>query len=168
MAYDRPSKVRRDLVTAWRKIMPVDPATSARVPVDYTWPGQYQKPLHVWFLRARRESEPGSMGRSPSGLSRRDQRTSLQFVVECRLTDKVTNDDGVNVLQEQADAKVEQIVGLIDEWISKNPTLGQTTSADVPVDYGVFDVMETEQGLLEHAGVASRALCTITYRIRPR
>jgi hypothetical protein len=164
MAYYELSRVKRSMVEALAAIMPNNEATGQAIPVHYAWPGsQRQAPVHVWFVGGRTVSSPSTMR---AGRKRRDQTTTFDIVVECNMKGPTLDEFGVNVLQEQADQVVEEIVGLIDEWIADNPQLGQTTSTDVPIDYATFDSSQLAHGPLDN-GCASIALCTVSYRLRP-
>ena len=158
MAYDQPRRVKQTMVAALADLMPDG------VPVEYAWPGTNgQKPTHVWFVGARTLSEPYAMR---AGRKRRLQATSFDIVIEAKLTGQTVDGAGVNVLQEQADEIVEQIAGIIDEWVADNVTLGQTASTDVPVDDASFDSFTLTHGPVD-TGVVSIGVITISYRLRP-
>lgn len=164
MAYDQISRVKRSMVAALAEIMPGSEATGFPVPVHYAWPGaEHQRPLHVWFANARTVSQPSTQR---AGRKRRDQTVTFDIIVECRLKGATRDKNGVNVLQEQADAQVEEIVGLIDEWVADNPLLGQTTSDDVPIDWATFDGWTLTHGP-ESDGCGAIGVVTISYHIRP-
>ena len=165
MAYVDIPALKRSVVDQLAAIMP-QRWDGAEIPFDYAWPGTAnQKAAHVWLFNARCVSEYGSLG---AGRKRRDQTWTLEIVIEV-LREGVVIDPatGLNVGQELADAAVVEIAGLIDEWIAENPTLGQTTSTDVPVDFATFDTFVLEQG--EHAtGASARGTVAISVRIRPK
>lgn len=164
MAYDQLSRVKRSMAEALAEAMPNNESTGHPIPVHYAWPGSAkQAPTHVWFVGGRTVSGPSTQ---KSGRKRRDQTTTFDIVVECNMKGPTLDEFGVNVLQEKADQVVEEIVGLIDEWIADNPLLGQTTSSDVPVDSSRFEGWSLIHGPLDN-GCASIGLCTVSYRLRP-
>jgi hypothetical protein len=164
MAYNHLSRVKGSMATALAKIMPTNPATGTAIPVDYAWPGtQRQHPTHVWFAGGRTLSGPSTL---KAGRKRRDQTVSFDIIVESRIKGPTVDSNGVNVLQQQVDEIVEEIVGLIDEWVADNPLLGQTTSSDVPIDWATFDSWTLTHGP-EDNGCAALAVVTISYKLRP-
>lgn len=164
MAYDQLWRVKTSMATALAEVMPNDADTGRPVPVHYAWPGHdHQKVTHVWFAGGRKVSEPGAQR---AGRKRRNQTTTFDIVIECHLTGKTLDANGENVLQVRADEIVEEIAGVIDEWVADNPLLGQTTSSDVPVDWSTFDLFTLVNGP-ESTGCASRGICTISYHLRP-
>jgi hypothetical protein len=165
MAYNELSVVKRAVVGALAPLMPTDPETGDRAPIEYAWPGeQLTRPLHVFTANGRTTSTPSTMG---AGRKRRDQSVSFDVIIECRRTGETVDGEGRNVLQEQADELVETVAGIIDQWVADNPTLGLTEAGDVPVDYATFDSFTLEHGPLA-TGVGARGICQITYRIRPK
>jgi hypothetical protein len=164
MAYDQARRVKQTMVEALAAVMPTDPETGESVPVDYAWPGtNHQQVCHVWFVGARTESTYGGMR---AGRKRRDQVTTFDIVIERKLLGQIVDGDGVNVLQAQADELVEDVAGVIDEWIADNVTLGQTTASDVPVDYGSVVSFVLTHGPID-VGVMSVGVLTVQYRLRP-
>ena len=158
MAYNLLTTLKRGLVVELAQILPSDTV------VEYAWPGsKYQKPVHVWTANGSTVSQPSTMR---AGRKRRDQRVTFDVIIECYETAKTVDAQGVNVLQEVADEKVETIAGLIDEWIADNPLLGQTTTSSLPVDYATFDGFTLTHGPTD-TGCAARAVCTISVRLRP-
>ncbi len=165
MGYNQLSVVKRAVVEALEQLMPTDPETGEPVPCEYAWPGsQHQRPLHAWTANGRTTSQPASMG---AGRKRRDQTVSFDVIIECLLAGETVDGEGRNQLQQVADERVEEIAGIIDQWVADNPSLGLTEAADVPVDFASFDAFTLEHGPLA-TGVASRGVCQITYRIRPK
>jgi hypothetical protein len=165
MAYADIPTLKRAIVDQLAAIMPDCPVTNKPVPVDYAYPGQKnQRPTHVWMFNARCLSEYGSMG---AGTKRRDQLWTLQLVVEHFRDARAVDGSGSNELQQQIEAVVVEISGLIDQWVATHPTLGQNTPGSVPVDHATFAAFALEQG--EHAtGAAARGTVDITVRIRPK
>jgi hypothetical protein len=165
MPYNELRRLKLFLVDAWAEsVMPVDPATDRLVPIDYAWPGPYQKPTHVWFYNGRVESDYGPMG---AGTKRRDQTVTFNAVIECTRVGKTVDAEGRNVLQQQADEMVEMIAGRIDQWVAQNPTLGQTVAGMVPVDFARFQSFELAGGPTTN-GVGTTGLVQISYRTRPK
>jgi len=165
MAYVDVPTLKRSIVDQLAEVMPDCPVLSKRVPVDYAWPGQKnQRPTHVWMFNARMLSEYGSMG---AGTKRRDQVWTLQLTIEHWRSAVAVDASGSNELQQQIEAVVVDIAGRIDQWIASHPTLGQSTTGSVPVDYARFAGFVLEQG--EHPnGAAARGTVDIEVRIRPK
>jgi len=163
MAFNDLPRLKLYLVDQWAQIMPVDEQTGRQVPVDYAWPGDHQKPTHVWLPNERTTSQPGAQR---AGRKRRDQSVSFDVVIECSRTGRTIDPSGRNVLQQTTDIVVSTIAGLLDEWIADNPKLGQTSPGMVPVDFATFDSFESAGGP-SPTGVKTIGLCQITYRIRP-
>lgn len=165
MAYNQLATVKAAVAAGLAAVMPVDEQTNEVIPVHYAWPGQqHQRPTHVWLAGGRAVSDPAGM---VAGRKRRDQRWSFDVIIECARRGQTVDDTGTNVLQRDADEIVEEIAGLVDEWVAANPKLGQTTTNDVHVDYGLVDSFTLEHGPTPD-GVAARMIVTLTYRIRPR
>lgn len=163
MAYNDQIRLKLYLVDAWNQIMPTDTSTGMSVPVDYAWPGVHQKATHVWMPNQRTASQPGAM---KAGRKRRDQTSSFDVVIEASLKGRTLDPSGRNVLQQEADQIVSDVAGLIDEWVADNPTLGQTATGMIPVDYATFDSFNSEGGPTTD-GVRTVGICQITYRLRP-
>lgn len=164
MAYVDVPALKRSIVDQLAQVLP-DGFDGKPIPIDYAWPGtDKQKPVHVWMFNATTASEPrGQM----AGRKRRDQTVTLDIVVEVIKQGATVDQSGRNVLQEAVDAKITEIVGVIDEWIADNPTAGQTSSADVPVDWARFDGWTLEQGVLT-GGASGRGTVRISIRTFPK
>lgn len=164
MAYVDVPALKRSLVDQLQLVMPTDwDGNEARI--DYAWPGaSHQRPLHAWFFNARCLSEPSSMG---AGTKRRDQTWELVIRIEAKRQKPAVDGQGRNVGQELADAAVMSVAGMLDDWIARNPKLGQTTAADVPVDYASFASFTLEEGVVD-TGVGAVGTFTFTVRIRPK
>jgi hypothetical protein len=163
MAYDQARRVKHTMIAALAELLPADDATGQPVPIDYAWPGKAQRSTHVWFVGARTVSEPYAMR---AGRKRRLQATAFDIVIEAHLQGATLDAEGRNVLQEQADEIVEEIAGIIDEWVADNVTLGQTTTGSVPIDDASFDSFTLTHGPVD-TGVVSVGVVTISYRLRP-
>lgn len=165
MAYTDIPALKRSIVDQLAAVMPTCLVLNQPVPVDYAYPGHNnQRPTHVWMFNARLVSDYGSMC---AGTKRRDQLWTLQILIEHWQAALTVDAAGSNELQQQVEAVVVDIAGRIDQWVAANPTLGQTTSGSVPVDYATFAGFVLEQG--EHPnGAAARGTVDITVRIRPK
>lgn len=165
MAYVDPVALKLVLVDQLSEVMP-NAAGEQPIPVDYAWPGPalQRRTGHVWLFNARCVSEYGAMG---AGRKRRDQVWTFEVVAEVVHEGEAVDGSGRNTGQAKADATLVAIFGAIDDYVATNPTLGQTTTGDVPVDFATFDGYTIEQG--QHAtGASVRGTGVITVRIRPK
>lgn len=164
MSYIDIPRVKRSVADQLAAVLPND-IDGLKVRVDYAWPGaEAQRPVHIWFFGGRLVSEPdGQM----SGRRRRDQTVTLPLVIEVQVEGRTLDGQGYNVLQEKADGIVNQIVGMIDEWLADNPTAGQTSSDDVPVDAATFGSFTLQEGL-SATGATARGTCEISLRMYPK
>lgn len=165
MAYVDIPALKRSIVDQLAAEVLPDGFDGKPIPVDYAWPGiDNQKPVHVWMFNAAVTSEPRAQ---MSGRKRRDQTVELTIVFEAVKQGATVDRSGRNVLQEIVDAKIAEIAGSIDEWLADNPTAGQTSSSDVPVDWARFDGWTLEQGVLD-GGASARGTVRISIRTFPK
>jgi len=165
MGYNHLTTVKLAVAAALEPLMPTDPDTGQAIPLDYAWPGpELKRSTHAWLANGRTVSTPGSLS---AGRKRRDQQVSFDVIIECVLVGETVDTEGRNILQQVADARVEEVAGIVDQYVADNPLLGQSQAGDVPIDYATFDSFTLSSGPLAD-GVGSTGVCQITYRIRPK
>ena len=164
MAYVDIPTLQRSLVDQLAAIMPSDwDGNESRI--DYAFPGvAQQRALHAWFFDARGLSVPSTQS---AGRKRRDQTWSMSIMVQAMRPVRTLDDSGLNVGQETVDAAVMEVLGLFDEWIADNPTLGQTSSSDPRVDSAQAESFQLQQGAVAN-GVGAIGTFTFTFRALPK
>lgn len=168
MAANQVVTIKQALVTAWAAILPNIDGTAQPVGVDYSWPGSRQRLEHVWFYGARTEVTDVVV---KAGRRWRDVTTSVDVVVEVSRKGKQVDDTTAVVLQPVVDERCDYLLGLIEEWVADNPTLGYGagTSSDglnsFAVQGALIESVDFEHGPIEN-GCAARNIARLTYYAR--
>ena len=166
MAQNQIIAVKQALVAAWNEILPTIESTGTPVGCDYSWPGSKQRLEHIWFYGARTDVTDIAI---KAGRRWREMVTSLDVVIEVSRKGKQTDETSAVVLQPIVDARCDYLLGLLDEWVADNPTLGfgPGTSADnsFAITGALIDGHDFEHGPIEN-GCAARNIARLTYYAR--
>lgn len=166
MAQNQIIPVKQALVVAWSAILPQIEGTATPVGCDYSWPGAKQKAEHIWFYGARTEVTDLAI---KAGRRWREMVTSLDVVIEVNRKGKQVDQNASVVLQPVVDERCDYLLGLLDEWVADNPTLGfgPGTTADnsFAITGALIDGHDFEHGPIEN-GCAARNIARLTYHAR--